>query len=161
MLKLVLEFTIPQLPVLDEERIVGLITTNTISRWLGARGASASLEESTADALQYSETRENYTILSKTESVAAVISAFSRRQKEGVPLEAILITEDGSPTRTLVGIVTATDLPEAHPCSGFLRPYSSRREAPAAIFLSPARYLRRTRNSTVKRGKVRLLLPYT
>ena len=107
-----------QLPVVDEDKeIVGMLTTNTISRWLGKsvdidifslRDTPVSL------LLEFVEANESYKLKSRTASVFDAVYEFEKASREGLVLAGILLTANGKPTEKLLGMVTLSDLPKIY-----------------------------------------------
>jgi predicted transcriptional regulator len=106
-----------QAPVYDQETFVGLLTTNTIARWLGAcvEEDLLSLEETTvAQVLQHTEDKENHCFLSRDATLFEALDRFQTYQAKGKKLEALLLTQSGKPGEKLLGIITIWDLPRIH-----------------------------------------------
>lgn len=114
--ELIFQHTISQIPVNDGKQFSALLTTNTIARWLGAcaKDDIFSLKEtSVADVLRYTEDEDNYTFLRRNDSIFEALELFRKYSSLGKRLEAILITENGSPHEQIIGIMTVADLPKA------------------------------------------------
>lgn len=106
-----------QIPVYDDDSFTGLLTTNTVSRWLGScvQDDIFSLEETPVfTVLHYAEVEDNYRFLSRHATLFEAIEAFNSHEKRGKRLESILITERGKPSESLLGIITIWDLPRIH-----------------------------------------------
>ena len=71
--------TSPQFPVYENGRCVGLLTTNTIARWVAADlGDDSKLDASTVrETLKYAEPRDEAVFLPRTISAAAAVLAAS------------------------------------------------------------------------------------
>ncbi len=103
-----------QMPVVDGPRVAGLLTSETIARWLAARlfGEVDILEEEPVSAVMlHQEKTRNHVFLGRQATAADALRAFDKALHQGEPLDAILITQSGKPTESLIGIVTTTDLP--------------------------------------------------
>ena len=115
--KLVFQQSFSQIPIFDNKEFMALLTVNTIVRWLGS-GAEAdtlSLSEITIGSiLQFSEDRNNYCFLGTDATIFDVLSKFHLYEKDGKRLDAIMITQNGKPTETLLGIITVWDLPQIY-----------------------------------------------
>ena len=98
----------------ESSGVQGVLTSNTVVRWLGARGeagtASASVT-SVEEVLQAREKTETYRHLSLRSTVFDVLQAFDEEQAAGRTLSAILVSSTGRPAAPLLGIVTLSDLP--------------------------------------------------
>jgi len=115
--EVVLHESYSQIPIYEDDRFVGLLTTNTIARWLGSciQEEIVSLQETRiAEVLQYTEDEDNHQFISRRATLFHVLDAFASYERQGTRLEAILITENGKPSETLLGIITIWDLPRIH-----------------------------------------------
>ena len=105
-----------QLPIYDGDKYFGLLTAETIARWLATEfvGDWKGIvdEKSVAEVIQHQEDSENVQFLPRTATVADGLAAFDDFLHRGKRLEAILITNTGRPTETLLGIVTINDIPK-------------------------------------------------
>jgi CBS domain-containing protein len=114
--KIMLERNLSKIPVLKDRRFTGLLTGDTIARWLGSHAEEPTinlLEATVAEVLQYAEERDDHAYLSRESSVFEAIELFQRYQKRGKRLQAILITESGRSGEHIIGIMTLSDLPAA------------------------------------------------
>lgn len=108
--------TISQLPVKNGDKSSNLLTTNTITRWLGAcsKDDIFSLEETTVlMVLQYTEDKDNHYFMGKNTNIFEALDKFQDYERRGKRLEAILITENGKANEEVIGIMTIADLPKA------------------------------------------------
>ncbi|MBI4525441.1 MAG: CBS domain-containing protein [Deltaproteobacteria bacterium] len=104
-----------QLPVNRSNRFIALLTTNTISRWLGAKVGDdiVSISETTvAEVLNHAEDHENHVFFGRNASLFDALAKFDDFEERGKPLDAILITQSGKPTESLIGIITVYDVPK-------------------------------------------------
>lgn len=105
-----------QLPIYDGEKYCGLLTAETIARWLASEfvGDWQGIvgEQSVAEVMKHQEDEDNVKFMARTVSVVDALAAFDEFLHRGKRLEAILITHNGSPTETLLGIVTIHDIPK-------------------------------------------------
>ena len=100
-----------QFPVYRDQEYVGLLTENGITRCLAKRVHSreslVNLPQTTVqDVLGWEERREDYTFVAADHTLEQLAYGFVQNQA----LEAILITQDGKPSRQLLGIVTRFDI---------------------------------------------------
>ena len=116
----VLSFFFPrnlsQLPVMSRGKIIGLLTTNTVSRWLADQAKHELVdvtEHSVGDALKYAEFKGDWCLVSKSTLLAEVIDSFDSAEAGGMRLEAVLVTHSGKSNEALLGIVTVHDIPKA------------------------------------------------
>jgi predicted transcriptional regulator len=102
-----------QLPVHDGERLVGLLTGETIARWLAARlegGDGILLEEPVDKVLEHQE-EAGYVLVATTVTVFDGLTAFDQSLRSGAALQAVIVTANGKATETPLGIVTPSDIP--------------------------------------------------
>jgi CBS domain-containing protein len=105
-----------QVPVTSDRGIVGLLTTNTVSRWLAAQADRELVdltEHSVLDALKHTEHDGNWQIVPRSTLLADIVEAFDNMEAHGKRLDAVLVTNSGKPTETLLGIITIHDMPKA------------------------------------------------
>jgi CBS domain-containing protein len=104
-----------QLPVVADGKIIGLLTAETIARWLADHLKDEDLglvEEATVNAvLDYTEDPENHTLFGRSASIFDALRAFDDYFARGKSLDAILITHNGTDTESLLGIITIYDVP--------------------------------------------------
>lgn len=107
-----------QLPVLAEEGIVGVLTTGTIARWLGAEFSSNSQDAeivignvTVSEALRHAEDPDNFIVVDPRTSVVQCLDAFEGRMQQGRTLDAVLVTQDGTASKAPQRIFTSFDLP--------------------------------------------------
>lgn len=114
-LALMHEQELSQVPVFRNNVFIGMLTTNTLARWIGAHVEDEilDLKISVEDALRYQENSEVHLFVPRTMTAPEVIDAFDKAAERGQRLTALLITQNGKETEQLLGIVTAYDLPEA------------------------------------------------
>lgn len=106
-----------QIPIYYGHRFAGLLTTNTVARWLGAcvKDDLFSLAETLiTHVLSFTEDQNNFSFLSSHATLFDALARFQDWERIGKRLEAILITQNGKPTEPLIGIVTIWDLPKLH-----------------------------------------------
>ena len=111
---LMLEGNFSQLPIYEGTRFVGLLTAETIARWLGTKFASGIglvEEASVRDVLKFTEDAENHLFRARHASVFDALDAFDEFTHRGKSLDAILITQAGKPHEKPLGIVTVFDVP--------------------------------------------------
>lgn len=102
-----------QLPVYDDETYVGLLTTNTVARWVAdeMRQHDGLVEDaSIAVALRYQETELVRHVSRKISSTQA-LRTFVEAAERGKPLAALIVTETGKPHQRPIAVVTPADLP--------------------------------------------------
>ena len=99
-----------QAPVVDSNgRLIEVISTNTISRWLFAEYENELIDLTSSkisDLLPYVETPENYCVISKSISVYEAAEIFLKKSREKKSqLDCLIITENGKEADRLMGII--------------------------------------------------------
>lgn len=117
--KLMNDHDFTKLPVIGRgHAFVGLLTANTITRWLGATvgGGVIDLRTTTVQqALEFTERGESEMFVGPGASVFQVYELFHRVESRGKTLEAVIITEDGVRSDRFLGLITVADLPRILP----------------------------------------------
>ena len=112
---MMVEHSFSQIPITEDGHIGGVLTTNTIARWLGAnvREDIFSLSETTInDVIAYTEDPENHVFVNRKTTLFEVLERFQDFDNRGKKLEAVLMTDTGKSTQRLLGILTVSDLPK-------------------------------------------------
>lgn len=108
------EGSFSQLPILKDGRVVALLTSETVVRWLASELANdlVSLQETPIQTvLGHVEDNEHYCFISRNASLHEVVTKFEEFTSRGKDLDAIMITDAGKPEQRLLGILTVYDLP--------------------------------------------------
>jgi hypothetical protein len=103
-----------QLPVKVEGAVAGLLTAEAIARWLAARleyGIGLVEEEPVGEVMKEAEFTDTYRLVPRTMDVFEAIDLFTAASEQGRRLDALLITERGSPTERPLSIATPYDMP--------------------------------------------------
>ena len=108
-----------QAPVYVNGKLIGLLTSNMIVKWMGicliSNKEEVNLHETLlTDVIEKAGQENDYQLVSVNQSLFAVPDLFYHWQHEGRKLEAILITQNGDPAEPLLGIITNRDLPAVH-----------------------------------------------
>ena len=104
-----------QLPVYSGNTLMGLLTSETVARWLAAQLADGQgiLEESPVqEVMRHEEGTHSYVVMGRTATVDDALSEFDDYMHAGKVLDAIILTHNGSKKERPLGIVTATDQPK-------------------------------------------------
>ena len=104
-----------QLPILSDGKVLALLTSETVVRWLASElhNDLFSLSETKIEAvLPHTEDQEHYCFLPRHATLQDALSQFEDFTARGRDLDAVLITQDGKPDQGLLGILTVYDLPE-------------------------------------------------
>jgi predicted transcriptional regulator len=102
-----------QVPVYEGERYLGLLTTNTVARWLADQmNQHDGLAEDVAvgEVLEFSEGIERVVHLPRDVSTVEAIWHFTNAAESGHPMTALIITHSGKTTESPLAIVVAQDL---------------------------------------------------
>jgi predicted transcriptional regulator len=102
-----------QVPVYERDVYQGLLTTNTVARWVAdqMRRHEGLAEDAPArDALKFSERTDDVKHVARTVTTTEAIWRFTTAAESGQPLTALIITEHGSLHESPLGIVVAEDL---------------------------------------------------
>lgn len=102
-----------QVPVYDDSAYVGLLTTNTVARWVAdqmRRHDGLAEDAPVGEALAFSEDIERVEHLPRGVTTTEVVWRFATAAEEGRPLTAVIITQNGKLTETPLGIAVAEDL---------------------------------------------------
>jgi predicted transcriptional regulator len=113
--KMMLKSSFSQVPVYKDEIFEGLLTTQTIARWLAAKletGIGLLEEESVKNVLTFSEYDDNYRFIKRNTTLYDVSQYFDDFVQKGRNLDALIITHSGKSNEKPLGIVTIFDLPE-------------------------------------------------
>lgn len=103
-----------QLPICASGKCLGLLTAGTVARWLSndlQSGVGLVEEKTVGEILRFQEDPENHTFLGRKATADDGLTAFEDFHAKGKRLEAILITDRGQATESLLGIVTVHDIP--------------------------------------------------
>ncbi len=104
-----------QIPILADARVIAVLTSETIVRWMASEVENQILdpwETCIAQALEHTEDRENYCLLSRNATLIDALSKFEDFAARGKNLDAILISNDGKPDQKLLGILTIFNFPD-------------------------------------------------
>jgi predicted transcriptional regulator len=103
-----------QLPVYEGDRLVGLLTAETVARWLASRlaGGLGLLEEEAVEAvMRHEEGTHAYVVMDREATVEEALAAFDDHLHAGKSLDAIILTHSRGATERPLGIVTISDMP--------------------------------------------------
>lgn len=112
-LEYVRQFDFSQLPVYDSGRYVGILTTNTIARWLaqqivdGAGHRDAAIDE----VMEFRESSECALLVDCTLTAAEAIHQLSHGSSDGGPVNALILTENKLPTDRPTRVIAVYDVP--------------------------------------------------
>lgn len=102
-----------QLPIYRGNTFQGLLTTNTVARWLGANVDEdlVSLSETTiGQVLAHTEDPSHVAFVSRNTTLVDVLEQFLAYEAHGKRLEALIITHDGRHDAKPLGMIVTYDL---------------------------------------------------
>jgi len=114
-LQIMKENNYSQIPVYKDNILFGLLTTDTVSRWLAYELKTNEIvgdEEIVENVMKHTENNNNYDIVSRNKSLVETIDLFQINYSKGEIIAAVLITENGKKHEKLLGIATPYDIPE-------------------------------------------------
>jgi predicted transcriptional regulator len=104
-----------QVPVYNDGRFLGLLNTETITRWLSSRFSENEgiLEEETiGDVLPHAANGKRHEFLAEKNNAFDALDAFEKSFEAGKSLDAVLITANGKSSEMPIGILTIFDVPK-------------------------------------------------
>jgi predicted transcriptional regulator len=108
------EHSFSQFPVFENGRVVEIITTNTISRWLSRNIIDNHImeENPVIESLMGDiEFAKNYKFISRDENIYTAFNMFlSHIENNKRNLDAIFITQNGKSDQNLLGLITIEDI---------------------------------------------------
>lgn len=113
-LDLMYEHDFSQLPVYQRDTYVGLLTTNTVARWMAAqmRAYDGLAEDVPVEqALRFRENDELVEHAARTTTTTEAMQSFVIGAERGRPLTALIISHAGKPDQRPLAIIVAADLP--------------------------------------------------
>jgi hypothetical protein len=108
-------FDYSQLPVYDDKQYVGILTTNTIARWLAhqlALNQGLAEEETVQQVLNFSEDHERALLVRRTITAAEAIDKLSHGGANRTPMTALIVTDRGLRSETPLRVIAVFDLPQ-------------------------------------------------
>jgi predicted transcriptional regulator len=104
-----------QLPVYSGNALMGLLTSETVARWLAAQladGQGVLEERPVQEVMRHEEGTHSYVVMGRSATVDDALSEFDVHMHAGKVLDAIILTHNGNERERPLGIVTATDQPK-------------------------------------------------
>jgi len=114
--KRMFEHSFSKIPVYRGREFVGLLTAEAITYWLADRISDQGflVEEKVEVVLNYLDKPDNYRFVTQDCSLFDIIRLFDEFHHNGTRLQAVLISDDGTESGQLLGIITAFDLPRIY-----------------------------------------------
>ena len=113
-LKVMVENVFDQIPIWDNERIIGLLTSSSLSKWIGekfVKDEGIIVEDVLLSELADWISNDCFAVLRKSCTVQDVLNQFELSMDKGKPLAAIVFNSSGSKKERPELIVTPTDIP--------------------------------------------------
>jgi predicted transcriptional regulator len=107
------EHDFSQVPVYNGIDFFGLLTTNTVARWLTeqlTKNGIINHEDQINQVMLSEEYTDNYQFVDRNINLFDIAEIFKNNLKSTTKLDAILITETGKSSQKLLGIITWYDL---------------------------------------------------
>lgn len=98
-------------PVVDQGRIVCLLTAKSITRWLASTGLTDQTKIATVSNVIPFALSEKYIISTPETDIYSVYENFKLQLRSGGSLQAVLITRKGDNHGPVIQMITASDLP--------------------------------------------------
>lgn len=104
-----------QYPIIENNRVCELLNTNTITRWLASQEYDGDAilinNPSIEELLDFIEHKENYAFVNRHSNIYDVLDVFNDSITDHqIDLDAVFITQSGSPTETILGMCTLYDV---------------------------------------------------
>ena len=115
-ISLMYRHNITKLPVLEKKSCRGLLTSHTLTRWLGecVDKEVLNLNDTTvSEVLAFTRYQDHVTFRSRNTTMFEALELFEQQERRGKRLDAILITQSGKKDERLLGIMTISDIPTA------------------------------------------------
>jgi predicted transcriptional regulator len=105
-----------QLPVFDEQRYIGLLTTRNVTYWLGLQHVDSVplAKVQVADVLASAEPGDSAIFIANDTLLTEALELFDYHERRQRYVDALLITTDGTPQSPLLGIIAVGDIPRIY-----------------------------------------------
>jgi CBS domain-containing protein len=116
-----LEGKFSQLPVYHHGQCIGLLTSETIARWIAAKfqpDLDILEEDPVEQVLLYREEDSVHKFISHKTPIVDVVALFDMTFQSGKSLDAVIITHNGKPDQKPLHILTVYDLPRLYRKAG-------------------------------------------
>ena len=104
-----------QLPVYSGNELIGLLTSETVARWLADRladGQGILEEEIVEEVMKHGDGSHTFVVMDRHSTVDDALTEFDESLHSGKILDAVILTQSGSRNERPLGIVTAADQPK-------------------------------------------------
>ncbi len=113
-LKVMVKDDYSQAPILDNGKIIGLLTKEGIATWLGQLAINddtiiCTKETTVGKLIPHINTTDNFKLISRKTNIVQARDYFIEALGRPIPLETLLITENGRDSEGLIGIITRSE----------------------------------------------------
>ncbi|WP_295722009.1 CBS domain-containing protein, partial [uncultured Limnobacter sp.] len=103
-----------QVPVLNEGKVIDLLTAETVTRWLASEIPNQLIDLPSIkvrDVLKHRVGKEGFRLISRSFTLLDVANLFESQKTLGQEIDALIITESGKDGQNILGLVTVYDMP--------------------------------------------------
>lgn len=102
-----------QLPVYDQGRYIGILTTNAIARWLAQQISNGGEHRNApvSEVMAFLEPSDRALLVGRDVTAADAIYQLAHSSPGSGPVNALIVTETGSPTEPPIRMIVIYDLP--------------------------------------------------
>ena len=102
-----------QLPVYENGQFHGILTVRNFTYWIGAQQhPSLRLDKVTVrTVIAFADQRDTALFVNPQTQLVDVVGYFAIHDRRSTYLDAVLITQDGTPTKPLLGLIALADMP--------------------------------------------------
>lgn len=115
-LQLIHDNSISQVPVLDNNGlVVEILSASTIAYWLSDEKMASTESELVMEVLEHKEFKKNFDYIAANVTVFHAAEIYKNSYKEepkGRYFDTLLITQNGKPTESLLGLIVLSDIAE-------------------------------------------------
>jgi hypothetical protein len=112
-LEYVRQFDFSQLPIYESGQYVGILTTNTIARWIAQQIVDGGVHRDAAisEVMEFREPRDCALLVDRTLTAADAIHQLSYGSPDGGPVNALILTENKLPCDRPIRVIAVYDVP--------------------------------------------------
>lgn len=112
-LEYVRQFDFSQLPVYEAGQYVGILTTNTIARWIAQQIVDGGVHRDAAisEVMEFRESRDCALLVDRALTAADAIHQLSYGSADGGPVNALILTENKLPSDRPIRVIAVYDVP--------------------------------------------------
>lgn len=107
------QFDFSQIPVYESDRYAGILTTNTVARWIAQQIADGTVHWDAAirEVMEFREHRDRALLVDRSLTAADAIYELAHGSPEGGPVNALIVTENKLPTDKPIRVIVIYDVP--------------------------------------------------